>query len=74
MPRTTLYTMNAARHENNGENQEEPEKRPERGQLGFEARLWATVDKLRGKMERSDYKHVAFGLIFLKYISEAFET
>jgi len=42
--------------------------------LGFEAHLWATADKLRGNMEPSDYKHVALGLIFLKYISDAFEA
>ena len=42
--------------------------------LGFEASLWATADKLRGNMEPSDYKHVALGLIFLKYISDAFEA
>ena len=42
--------------------------------LGFEADLWATADKLRGNMEPSDYKHVALGLIFLKYISDAFEA
>ena len=42
--------------------------------LGFEAQLWAAADKLRGTMERSDYKHVALGLIFLKYISHAFEA
>ena len=42
--------------------------------LGFESKLWATADKLRGNMEPSDYKHVALGLIFLKYISDAFEA
>ncbi len=42
--------------------------------LGFEARLWAAADKLRGTMEPSDYKHVALGLIFLKYISDAFDA
>ena len=42
--------------------------------LGFEAQLWAAADKLRGSMEPSDYKHVALGLIFLKYISDAFEA
>ena len=41
---------------------------------GFEAQLWAAADKLRGNMEPSDYKHVALGLIFLKYISDAFEA
>jgi len=44
------------------------------GQLGFEADLFKTADKLRGNMEPSDYKHVALGLIFLKYISDAFEA
>ena len=42
--------------------------------LGFEAQLWAAADKLRGNMEPSEYKHVALGLIFLKYISDAFEA
>ena len=42
--------------------------------LGFEAKLWAAADKLRGNMEPSDYKHVTLGLIFLKYISDAFEA
>ncbi|MDR2786912.1 MAG: type I restriction-modification system subunit M [Candidatus Accumulibacter sp.] len=44
------------------------------GNLGFEAELFKTADKLRGNMEPSDYKHVALGLIFLKYISDAFEA
>jgi type I restriction enzyme M protein len=43
------------------------------GNLGFEADLFKAADKLRGNMEPSDYKHVALGLIFLKYISDAFE-
>ena len=41
--------------------------------LGFEARLWATADALRGSMDAAEYKHVVLGLIFLKYISDAFE-
>ena len=45
-----------------------------RGHLGFEAELFKAADKLRGNMEPSDYKHVALGLIFLKYISDAFEA
>lgn len=44
------------------------------GTLGFEAELFKAADKLRGNMEPSDYKHVALGLIFLKYISDAFEA
>ncbi len=42
--------------------------------LGFENELFKAADKLRGNMEPSDYKHVALGLIFLKYISDAFEA
>lgn len=42
--------------------------------LGFETELFKAADKLRGNMEPSDYKHVALGLIFLKYISDAFEA
>jgi type I restriction enzyme M protein len=41
--------------------------------LGFESTLWQAADKLRGNMDASDYKHVVLGLIFLKYISDAFE-
>jgi type I restriction enzyme M protein len=40
---------------------------------GFETTLWAAADKLRGNMDASEYKHVALGLIFLKYISDRFE-
>ena len=43
------------------------------GALGFEATLWATADKLSGNMDAGEYKHVVLGLIFLKYISDAFE-
>lgn len=42
------------------------------GALGFEAELFKAADKLRGNMEPSDYKHVALGLMFLKYISDAY--
>ncbi len=41
--------------------------------LGFENNLWEMADKLRGNIEASEYKHVVLGLIFLKYISDAFE-
>lgn len=42
--------------------------------LGFEQKLWLAADKLRGNMDASEYKHVILGLIFLKYISDSFET
>lgn len=41
--------------------------------LGFERELWQAADALRGSMDAAEYKHVALGLIFLKYISDAFE-
>jgi type I restriction enzyme M protein len=41
--------------------------------LGFEATLWSAADKLRANMDAAEYKHVVLGLIFLKYISDAFE-
>ena len=41
--------------------------------LGFEEKMWAAADKLRGSMDASEYKHVVLGLIFLKYVSDAFE-
>ena len=40
--------------------------------LGFEDKLWAAADKLRGTMDSAEYKHVVLGLIFLKYISDSF--
>jgi type I restriction enzyme M protein len=40
--------------------------------VGFEEKLWAAADKMRGHMDPAEYKHVALGLIFLKYISDAF--
>lgn len=41
--------------------------------LGYEDKLWLAADKLRGSMDPGEYKHVALGLIFLKYVSDAFE-
>jgi type I restriction enzyme M protein len=41
--------------------------------LGYEQQLWAAADALRGSMDAAEYKHVVLGLIFLKYISDAFE-
>ena len=38
----------------------------------LEKTLWATADKLRNNMDAAEYKHVVLGLIFLKYISDAF--
>src|SRR4026207_1505113 len=49
--------------------------KPETGaNLGFEAKLWQMADGLRNNMDAAEYKHVVLGLIFLKYISDAFEA
>ncbi len=48
-------------------------KKTNGGDLGFEATLWSAADQLRGAMDASEYKHPVLGLIFLKYISDAFE-
>jgi type I restriction enzyme M protein len=41
--------------------------------LGFEDKLWQAANKLRNNMDAAEYKRVALGLIFLKYISDTFE-
>ncbi len=41
--------------------------------LGFEEKLWKMADAMRGHMDPAEYKHIALGLIFLKYISDAFQ-
>ena len=53
-----------------------PQKQNEKNgaNLGFEAELFQAADGLRQNLEPSEYKHVVLGLIFLKYISDAFET
>jgi len=42
-------------------------------ELDFEAKLWQAADKMRNNMDAAEYKHVVLGLIFLKYISDAFK-
>jgi type I restriction enzyme M protein len=55
--------------------QKKPKAQPTKNgaTLGFEAKLWAAADTLRGSMDAAEYKHVVLGIIFLKYISDAFE-
>ena len=48
---------------NNNKNQDEP----------LEKQLWKAADKLRKNIDAAEYKHIVMGLIFLKYISDAFE-
>ena len=51
-----------------------PKQKNGTANLGFEAKLWAAADALRNNMDAAEYKHVVLGLIFLKYISDAFEA
>ena len=39
----------------------------------LEQTLWDAADKMRGNLEAGEYKHVVLGLVFLKYVSDAFE-
>jgi type I restriction enzyme M protein len=41
---------------------------------GIETKLWQSADMLRNNMDAAEYKHIVLGLIFLKYISDAFES
>ena len=50
-----------------------PTQAPNTATTGYEAQLWEMADALRGSMDAAEYKHVVLGLIFLKYISDAFE-
>jgi type I restriction enzyme M protein len=48
-------------------------RQPQNGEpLGFEDVLWKAADKLRGSMDSSEYKHIVLGLVFLKYVDDAF--
>ena len=43
------------------------------GTVAYEAEHWVMADALRGSMDPAEYKHVVLRLVFLKYISGAFE-
>src|SRR5437899_844823 len=49
-----------------------PRPRSNGASLGFEDKLWKAADKMRSNMDAAEYKHVVLGLLFLKYISDAF--
>ena len=49
------------------------QREAESAATGYESELWKMADALRGSMDAAEYKHVVLGLIFLKYISDAFE-
>jgi len=42
-------------------------------EMSFEDKLWETAEQLRGSVEVSEYKYIALGLMFLKFISDRYE-
>jgi type I restriction enzyme M protein len=65
--------MARGRPRNAAENAEANAEANNGATFGYEAELWKMADALRGSMDAAEYKHVVLGLIFLKYISDAFE-
>ena len=49
-------------------------KKTDTTSIGFEETIWRAADKLRGNLDAAEYKSVVLGLIFLKFISDRFET
>ena len=52
----------------------QPEKVNNGMPADLESKLWQAADKLRGHLDAAEYKNVVLGLIFLKYISDAFQA
>lgn len=64
----------AAKTKNGKKARTKPEQKAGRtGSLGYEQKLWSSADLLRNNMDPAEYKHVVLGLLFLKYIADAFE-
>ncbi|VVM25627.1 Type I restriction-modification system, DNA-methyltransferase subunit M (EC [uncultured Gammaproteobacteria bacterium] len=66
LKRTTLPVANKT-------NGDRMAKKKEAQEESLEKQLWKSADKLRKNIDAAEYKHVVLGLIFLKYISDAFE-
>lgn len=62
--------MAAARR---GRTRTKADAEPPDAALVAESELWEMADTLRGSMDAAEYKHIVLGLIFLKYVSDAFE-
>jgi type I restriction enzyme M protein len=62
-----------AKRKTSATSQDSGSKNGSSANLGFENELWRAADALRSNMDAAEYKHVVLGLIFLKYISDAFE-
>lgn len=47
---------------------------PASSDLNYADTLWEAADTLRGQVDAAEYKHVVLGLLFLKYVSDSFES
>ena len=71
--------MASTQHQTSAARRKRTSTKPETGSIGrsaasdYKAELWHMAVALRGSMDAAEYKHVVLGLIFLKYISDAFE-
>lgn len=63
---------NATQGANNLASRKKKDTDDRKGSLGFEEKLWAAADLLRNNVGPAEYKHVVLGLLFVKYISDAF--
>jgi type I restriction enzyme M protein len=66
-------TKTAASAETPEEPKKKARKKKEAAPKSLEQTLWEAADKMRGNLEAGEYKHVVLGLVFLKYVSDAFE-
>jgi type I restriction enzyme M protein len=47
---------------------------PDNSDLSYADTLWKAADALRGQVDAAEYKHVVLGLLFLKYISDSYQS
>ncbi|MEQ8802811.1 MAG: type I restriction-modification system subunit M N-terminal domain-containing protein, partial [Haliea sp.] len=74
IPRAPARVAGYARQARNNKIQGEPMSNTEQQFLKeLDDKLWKAADKLRSNLDAANYKHVVLGLIFLKYVSDAFE-
>src|SRR6059036_3274924 len=70
-----MGSLNRSEEQRSMANKDKSDAKTENGaNRELEQKLWAAADALRNNMDAAEYKHVVLGLIFLKYISDAFET
>ncbi len=74
LARCSLLLNNFVREQSLASRKKQKDIDDRKGSLGFEEKLWAAADLLRNNVDPAEYKHVVLGLLFLKYISDAFSA